>query len=991
MANSQRPRRRPVKNNTEFTTKSGNKLRLNRSFSDRRRARKDSRARQRAAYLSTLPKERWKRWAYRLHPRRLAKYWFSREGGIMALKIAGVSIVVLFLILVGVFAYFRKDLPDIKDVSKSNQGGSISYYDRTGKTLLWQDYNAVKRIPVNSGQISKQLKQATIAIEDQHFYHEGAFNVHAIFRAAAHDVFGYGSGDGLQGGSTITMQLVKLNQKWTGKRTIGIKIKELILAVELERNYSKQEILTGYLNSAPYGGIEYGCEAAARDYFHTDCSHLTLAQASFMAAIPRSPSYYSPYSNLFSKKNFIERQHYVLAQMHKLGMITKKQEKKAKNVDILKQVHPLQPKYHGIKAPYFVLAAKHELQNKFGSKTINRGGWRVTTTLNMNLQKLAEQQVQNNLPNVKAYGGDEEALVAEDVHTGQIVALVGGVDFSNPDYGKINYAQEEIPPGSSFKPYDYASFINSSKNVGAGSVLYDNRATLPGYPCTNHKRPEDGGNCLEDYDFRFPGPETIRYALAGSRNVPAVKAMLSAGVQKTIGLADKMMGDPHGYQCFSDTQLTKPTKCYGSSALGSGAFLHLDEHVNGLATFARLGKFIPRSYILKITDSKGNTIHKWHKDKGKQILKKDTAYILDNMLSDPKASYLPGHCTKSTCTTLAQGGYKFQHYNGWKFAVKTGTTPNNRDGLMTSWSTKYAVVSWVGYHTRNRSLRAGGMEYLTEPLTRGFIEKATDMLHTQPVNWQEPHNIVHAPAFVIRNHVGLGSREPSSDTDIYPSGYDPNHDGQTSATIDKVSGKLATKCTPDLAKETINNSNASQFSVDKFVDKGGYSTGKYDTNASDDIHHCSDQHPNISLTVNENGQNSDQCNGSCQIVATVSQGTYPLSSDDFPGKVELSIDGHQVKSFTINSTSSPQSFSYHYNPDKNGQVTIKAQVVDSVLYQATTTTSIQAQQKSGDNKHKHKKHHQCNPGDNGFPFCPPNDHGSPQQNPGDDKHNDNNG
>jgi membrane peptidoglycan carboxypeptidase len=946
------------------TTKSGKKLHLNSSFSGRRRARKDAQSRKRAARLSTLPKNRWKRLAYRMHPKRLAKYWFSREGGIMALKIAGVCIVVLFILLVGLFAYFRKDLPNIKDVSSSNVGGSVTYFDRTGKNVLWQDYNAVKRIPVKSDQTSKYLQNATIAIEDQHFYHEGAFNVKGIARAAAHDVFGYGKGDRLQGGSTITMQLVKLNQKWIGKRTIGTKIKELILSVELERQYSKQEILNGYLNVAPYGGIEYGCEAAAQGYFHTSCKKLTLAQSAFLAAIPQSPSYYSPYSNRFNKKALLGRQHYVLKQMHKLGMISQKQVSKAKKVKILDEVHPVQPKYHNIKAPYFVLSAKHELQNKYGSKTVNRGGWKVTTTLNMKLQKLAEQQVKNNLSNVKAYGGDEEALVAEDVPTGQIVALVGGVDFSNPDHGKINYAQEEIPPGSSFKPYDYASFINYSKDVGAGSVLYDNRAPLPGYPCTNHKRPEDGGNCLEDYDFRFPGPETIRYALAGSRNVPAVKAMLSAGVQKTINLADKMMGDPNAYQCFSNTQLTKPTKCYGSSALGSGAFLHLDEHVNGLATFARLGQYIPRTYILNIQDANGKTIYQWHKPKPKRVLKKDTAYILDNMLSDPKASYLPGHCTKNTCTPLSQGGYKFQHYNGWKFAVKTGTTPNNHDGLMTSWSTKYAVVSWVGYHTRNRSLKAGGMEYLTEPLTRGFIEKATDMLHTQPKNWQEPSDIKHDPAFVIRNHVGLGSREPSRNTDIYPSWYQPPSGGNVSASIDKVSGKLATSCTPSDAKIHVTDSRATVFSVDQFVNHGSNGSSQYNTHAQDDVHHCDDQKPTVSLTVtngDSDANGSDTCDSSgCTIVATVTRGTHPLSSHDFPGKLTLSINGNTVKTFSVSSDG--QSFDYHFTPKHNGSATIKAEVTDSVLYRNSSQTSVST--------HKQPKKHDKNDGnDNGNDPC----------------------
>ena len=954
MSTPQSPRRRP--NKGTFTTKSGNSIKLNRSLTDRIRARKDERARKRAAYLSTLPKNRWKRILYRLHPKRVAKYWFSREGGIMALKLLGIGIVVCFLLLVGMFAYFRKDLPNITDVSGNNLPGSISYYDRTGKTLLWQDYDAVKRIPVSSGNISTYMKDATVAIEDKSFYHEGAFNVRGITRAAFHDVFS--SGGGVQGGSTITQQLVKLNENWTADRTITRKVKEVILAVELEREYSKDDILTGYLNIAPYGGIEYGCESAARDYFGTSCKDLTLAQASMLAAIPQYPTGYSPYSSpdynssasgdYFDKTGLLDRQHYILDQMAKQGMITQAQADDAKTVDILSQVHPLQAKYQGIKAPYFVLAAKHELESKYGASTVQRGGWRVTTTLNLDLQSMAEGLVQKNLPNVQSYGGDEEAMAGEDVKTGQMVMLVGGVDFTNADHGQINYAQTNISPGSSVKPYDYVSLINFSKNVGAGSVLYDQQGALPGYPCTNKALPLNGGNCLEDYDFRYPGPVTLRYGLAGSRNVPAVKAMLTVGTDKVISTADSMIGDSDAYRCYvpgtdvSSATKKDETQCYASSAIGDGAYIHLDEHVNGLSTLARLGAYLPQTYLLQIDDASGKTIYKWTPPKPTQVVNQDSAYIVDNMLSDPNASYLPG-------------SYKFQHYNGWDLAVKTGTTNDNFDGLMTSWSTQYAVASWVGYHTRNKAMTAGGMEYMTEPLTRGWIEGALNMLHTTPVNWVQPSDIKVAPAYVIRNHVGIGSVEPSPSTDLYPSWYTPPSSSAANATIDKVSGKLATNCTPDDAKQTVTNSNAATFSVDQWVN--GNANG-IDTTAQDDVHQCGDQKPQPTLVVSDNspgsnnGQPTDTCTQQygCTITVTVTQGTHPLSSSTFPGSVSLTIGGSVVKTFSITDTSSPQSFTYTYTPTSNGSVTIVAQVTDSVLYQATATSnSISTTGSSGNN------------------------------------------
>jgi membrane peptidoglycan carboxypeptidase len=611
-----------------------NSIKLNSSLSDRRKAKKQSRAAARAEYLSTLPKERWKRILYRLQPKRVAAFWFSREGGIMALKLIGVGIVVCFFMTVGLFAYFRKDLPKIKDISGTNLGGSITYYDRSGETVLWQDYDAVKRIPVASKNISDYLKHATIAIEDKNFYNEGAFDVRGIMRAAIHDVTN--AGGPVQGGSTITQQLVKLNENWTNDRTISRKVKELILAVEMEREYTKDEILTGYLNMAPYGGIEYGAEAAARDYFQTDAKNLSLAQAAMLAAIPKSPSRLSPYTsqrfntyatNTFDEEGLLGRQRYILQLMTEQGYITKDEAEAAKAVDVLSQVKPLTSKYNNMKAPYFVLAAKRELEEKYGADTVARGGWKVITTLNMDLQNLAEDLVRKNLPNVKRYGGDNEAMAATDVKTGQMVALVGGVDFANQEYGQLNYAQLNISPGSSFKPYDYATFIENRTDAGAGSVLYDVQAPIPGYKCTNTQRKsvDPNGNCLFDYDFKYPGPVSLRYALGGSRNVPAVKAMLSAvpndtsqdrvkSINKTISTANGLIGNDNAYKCYvtgTDVQNADKSdqkQCFGSSAIGDGAYIHLDEHVNGLASLARLGAQIPQTYIMEITKDRKSVV-----------------------------------------------------------------------------------------------------------------------------------------------------------------------------------------------------------------------------------------------------------------------------------------------------------------------------------------------------------------------------------------------
>lgn len=887
-----------------FTTKSGNTFKIHRSLADKLKIRKDVRARRKAERLAGMPKGRVKRFFWRMQPKRLYKYWFSREGGLMALKILGIGLIVGFLLLVGMFAYFRKDLPNLRDISGSNIGGSIRYYDRTGETLLWEDYDAAKRIPVKDDQISQYIKDATVAVEDKDFFHHGGFDPRGISRAAWNNAFGGST----QGGSTLTQQLVKLTQNWTQERTVTRKIKELILAVELERSYSKQEILVGYLNTAPYGGIEYGVEAAARDYFEKPAKDLTLDEAAMLATIPKSPKYYSPYSNDFDREAFIGRQHYILDLMAQQGMITNEQRDEAKQVDVLAKVKPRKPKYDGIIAPWFVLAAKEQLEDQFGAETVKRGGWKVITTLDMPLQKLAEEQIQAGLAQVKRQGGDVAAMASEDVETGQVVSLVGGVDFSNPDYGQNNYARLRLPPGSSFKPYDYAALIENTNNFGAGSVLYDTQGPLEGYPCTNKARPKQGGNCLFDYDFRYPGPVTLRYALGGSRNVPAVKAMLIAGIDKTIETAEKL-GLKSGYNCYADEDLTVEAPCYASSAIGDGAYLRLDEHVHALGSLSRGGVNIPQTYILKIDDAQDKTVYEWKKEKGEQAVREDTAYIINDMLSDPNASYFPA-------------GRKPQRWNGWNFAMKTGTTNDAKDGWMTGYSTKYATAVWVGYHTRSKEM-SGTMENMTQPIWQGWMRGAHNNL--TPKNWEKPAGIKTLPAYVIRTHVGVGSVEPSPANDIFPSWYE-NTKKQSSAkkTIDKVSNKLATDCTPPRAKQEVTETDASSFSGDIFVDAGGANTTE-----QDDVHKCSDAKPGVRLTINNNG-------GSYSLVATVTQGTHPLSSDKFKGTVIFSVDGTELPggSFQIDS---PGTVTYQ---NFTGSGTITVTVIDSVLYDGSDSGTI---------------------------------------------------
>ena len=917
---------RPRKPNSKYiTTRSGNVIKVKRSLGERYKERADAKARRKAERLKGLPKSRLKRTAWRLHPKRLYAYWTSKDGRLMALKVLGIGIIAFFLLTLGVFAYFRKDLPNLKDISGGNIGGSIRYYDKTGKVLLWEDYGAVKRIPVEYDNISQDIKDATIAIEDREFYSHRGFNTKGIFRAGINNVFG---GEGTtQGGSTITQQLVKLTQDWTKDRSYQRKVKELILAVELERSYSKNEILTGYLNVAPYGGIEYGVEAAAQNYFHKSAKDLTLDEAAFLAAIPKSPRYYSPYSADFDRPAFIGRQHYILDTMTEMGSITSAESEAAKAVDTIAKVQPRLAKYDGIKAPYFVLAAKDQLVEKYvpsgGEGSAKIGGWKVTTTLDLNLQAIAEDEVNKGMKQVQRQGGNKAAFVAEDVKTGQIVAMVGGQDFNDKTTaGEVNFATRPIPPGSSFKPYDYAALIEHTDSFGAGAVLYDTQGPLEGYPCTNKARPKQGGNCMFDYDFRYPGPLTLRYALGGSRNVPAVKAMLIAGVDKTIKTAEDL-GLKSGYKCYEPGKpigvKENETQCYSSSAIGDGAYLRLDEHVHAYSTLSRNGVKLPETFILKIEDAAGKTIDEWKPNQGEQAIRADTAYIVSDMLSDPRASYFSN---------------KPHNYKGHKFSLKTGTTNDTKDGLLMGYSTQYAAGVWVGHHTGNVQM-TGFMERMTEPIWNGWMKRVHENL--KPEDRQKPASVLTLPAFVVRSHVGVGSQEPSPAQDLYPSWYKKK--GAVTGkkkVIDRVSNKLATDCTPDRAKQEVSEGDAESFSGDTL--RPGGTTGE----DKDDIHKCDDAKPSVSLGVSGGG-------GNYSISATVAQGTHAISSSQFPGTLSFFIDGQPISSCNSGGTAlpgcslqinGPGNYSVSFSSSSSGSKTISAIVVDSVLYDGSNSLSV---------------------------------------------------
>lgn len=884
-----------LKRTAKKPSKTTQGVRVNRSVTSRAKAHKDTRARKRAEYLATLPKNPVKRFLYRMHPKRLAKFWFSRDGAILALKIIGIGFAVLMIMTLSVFAYYRKDLPkNITDLKTCSQGASTTYYDRTGQTLLWASSGDVECYPVKFDNISPYLRNSVIASEDKDFYKHGGFSASGVLRAGINNLRG---GD-TQGGSTITQQFVK-NSLLTQEQRISRKIKELILSIELERSYSKNEILNAYLNEIPFGSTYDGAEAASRGYFNKSAKDLTLDEAALLTAIIPAPSYYSPTGNHTDK--LLLRQHYVLDLMVQQGYIKKDEAEAAKKVDTLAKVVATKNKYKDILAPYFVTEAETRLEGEYGSLNLRKYGYKVTTTVDLKLQKYAEDAVANGISRIVRDGGDNAALVAVEAQTGQVLAMVGGRGFDYPVYGQVNYATTPRSPGSTFKPYDYASLMTKSKDWGPGSTLYDVNTDF-GY-----------GYKPKDYDFKEPGALSMRLAIGGSRNTPALKAMYMAGIQYVHDTAKKMGLKSGITGCY--TPGVEDCGEILSTGIGDGGQIRLDEHVNAFGTFARMGVYKPITYVLKVEDSRGKVLKEWKDTAGERVLDEQVAYSINSITSDGSARYI---------------GLDGQvRINGVTTAVKTGTTNNSDNGWLMGYNTKIVAGVWIGNH-ENKVLR-GFMEQKTAPIWREFFAKANEGLPGAGDKWVKPAGIKTVCIDTVTGYATTNGGK----CDIFPSWYTPQYpDNSKKAVIDSVSKKLATECTPDAAKQTITGGGirselpTSDPLYNNWIKpvqaRYGAGGGAIPTE-KDDVHTCDPaDKPTITLITTPDGA------GKYLISAEVAQGKNPLTTVNFKVNGTI-IDGGSV-SITSSGTTTPIS----YTVVGTDPVNMTAQVIDSVLYDVTT-------------------------------------------------------
>lgn len=861
------------------------------NLSNRRNATKDARSRRKAEYMATLPKHPVRRFLYRAHPKRFFAYWFSREGGIMALKVAGVGVLLMFLMFGALFALYRRELDAIRpgELSKRVQTTVTKYTDRNGQ-ILWEDRgDGNYKLVVDSKEIPQMMKDATVAIEDKDFYKHGGFSLTGIIRAAFSNLKGDGA---TQGGSTLTQQLVKQvffadEAQNRGLSGIPRKIKEVILSIEVERMYNKDQILTLYLNESPYGGRRNGVESAAQTYFGKSVKDINLAEAALLASIPQLPGLYDPY-NPEGHKALIARQHTTLDYMAEQGKITKPQAEAAKKVAILDTIKPESDQYKNIKAPHFVQMVKAQLEAELGKATVGRGGLTVKTTLDVRAQDIVDKAVNDlfatNLPNSANF--DNGAVTVVDTPTGQILAMRGSRDYSYPDYGAVNASTAFIQPGSSIKPLVYASLFKQREgvNYGAGSILSD--SPLPQSIYTT-----GDGTSVQNFDNKFRGNIPIRSGLAESRNIPAIKAMYITGRDKTIDTIHDL-GDKSYCTDGVDSQV-------GLSAAIGGCGLKQIEHANAFATLARLGVYKPVASVLEVRNAQGQIIKQW-KDEGKQVIDPQIPFILADILSDDSAR----------APSFGRGA-RGLNVPGVKTFTKTGTSnagTKSKDLWMMSASPRAVTSIWVGNHdTRPMS---NALSSIVGPTVDSIMGPLHKEIFQNDGTWKTGDWFTK-PA-------GVQTLFVSGRNDLFPSWYNKNQQfSGKRMTFDRVSKKLAADCTPEAAKIEL----TVQTFTDPITKRTNYiAQDGYDATESDDTHKCDDIRPSISTITP----------GSKKITADVDAGTFPLAT------IEFKVDGASIGSVT---GSSSDTYTINYT-GPSGSHKVEVIVTDQGYYQGTSSRTL---------------------------------------------------
>jgi 1A family penicillin-binding protein len=604
-------------------------------------------------------------------------------------KITQVAFLFLFSLILSatviIYLFFRS-LPSIDNLTNRKFPMTTKILDRRGR-LLYKIYKNQNRSLVKLDDLPKYVKDSTIAIEDREFYHHFGISLRGIMRALAENKK---TGTASQGGSTITQQLVK-NALLTPERTIDRKIKEAVLAIMVERKFTKDKILEMYLNEVGYGGSAYGIEEAAQMYFGIPAKKLSLSQAAFLAGLPVSPTDYSPFGvNPEASK---VRQLEVLKAMANQGYISQKQANDAAKVKLHFRKQSIE-----IKAAHFVFYVKQELEKKYGTEFITQGGLTIQTTLDLDIQEMAQKEVKTGVEAQKYLLVGNGAAVVEDPKNGEILAMVGSIDYFDMEHdGNVNVTTAERQPGSSIKPVTYSLALSSG--------LYTPSTMIQDAPVTYHTEGSPAYSPV-NYDSKFHGNVSFRQALACSYNVPAVKILASLGVWRMIDWAEKL-----GISTWTDR-----SRFGYSLTLGGGEVKPIDM-AKVFSVFANGGQKVEQKYVLKITSPTGRVIENNTGDvRSEQVMSPIVAFQISDILADNAAR------------TPAFGPVSALVIPGKTVSVKTGTTDSKKDNWTIGYTKDYTIVVWIGNNNNvpmSMYLESGntGAAAIWHPIMENLLKK----------------------------------------------------------------------------------------------------------------------------------------------------------------------------------------------------------------------------------------------------------------------------
>lgn len=631
--------------------------------------------------------------------RRKRSFKIFRFFSVILSKRIRLAIISIFLgISFAAYSYFlvliAHDLPSPNNLRNLPTPTTTEFYDRNGK-LLYRFYEGKNRTPVKLSEIPKSLIYATIAMEDKNFYSHFGVDFFGIARAGL-SLMQNGE---VQGGSTITQQLIK-NTLLTPERTLQRKFKEIVLAFWAERIFSKDEILEMYFNEVPYGGATWGIAAASQTYFGKKVSDLNLAESSYLAGLPASPTTYSPYgTNPDLAKS---RQAQALRRMTEDGFINRETSDKIFNEPL-----DIKPPATEIKAPHFVMYVRSRLAEKYGERFVSQGGLKVITSLDLNLQEKTEAIVFEEVEKIKNLKATNGAALITDAKTGQILAMAGSKNYWDTSGGNFNVTTALRQPGSSIKPITYAAAFKLG--YAPGNTLLDTPISFKNFWETYTP---------VNYDGKFRGPVTVRTALASSLNIPAVKLLSLVGLPEMLKTARDL-----GITTLNDTNR------YGLSLTLGGGEIKMIDMMAVYGTFSQMGKKNTLKEVLKITDTKGNLIEDNTESEGETVLQPAVAYLITDILSDNKAR------------TPVFGSNSLLNIPGHQVAVKTGTTDNKRDNWTFGYTPDFVVGVWVGNNDNSP---------MDARLTSGVTGAApiwnrimTEILkNREPIAFQRPEDVI---------------------------------------------------------------------------------------------------------------------------------------------------------------------------------------------------------------------------------------------------------